>query len=437
MRSEWSFAQRAGRAALSLLAAVSFSASAETLDDAWRIALERDLSLLAAASRVAAAEADVDAARAERKPVVSANVSALELDRTPSFDFSGAGLPIEMPLLDGSRLVLAGASVTIPLYPAGRIGAGVRAAEAQRDAEREATGELAQRIKLAVAERYVGVLRAESTVAVADGQVESLAAHLREVEDMYRGGSVPRNDFLAASVSLADAEQRRLTARHALEIARAAYNRGLGRALDAPVELDRELPTVDPRVDAETLDALTALAIERRAEPRRLASAADAFAAQARAVQAATRPQLGLTGGYVRVDNEFLDRDDYWAVGVGVTWSPFDGGRSRTRAASLSLQASALRQQQRDLESMIALDVREAWLSRRETAERVAVAEQALEQADENLRVARDRYRNGEGTHTEVLDAEALRTMSLDNFDAARYDAALARYRLAYAVGVL
>lgn len=422
---------------MALLAAVPLAASAETLDDAWRIALEQDLSLLAAASRVAAAEADVDAARAERKPIVSANVNALELDRTPSFDFSGAGLPIEMPLLDGSRLVLAGTSVTLPLYTAGRIGAGVRAAEAQRDAEREAAGGLSQEIKLAVAERYVGVLRAESAVAVADGQVASLAAHLREVEDMYRGGSVPRNDFLAASVSLADAEQRRLKARNALDVARAAYNRALGRALDAPVDLDRELPNVDARVDDETLDALTALAIEQRAEPRRLASAAEAFAAQARAAQAATRPQLGLTGGYVRVDNEFLDRDDYWAVGVGITWSPFDGGRSRTRAASLSLQAAALRNQQRDLESMIALDVRQAWLTRQETAERVAVAERALEQADENLRVARDRYRNGEGTHTEVLDAEALRTTSLDNFDAARYEAALARYRLAYAAGVL
>src|SRR5690606_592111 len=130
MRTTTRYARGAVRAAMALLAAVPLAASAETLDDAWRIALEQDLSLLAAASRVAAAEADVDAARAERKPIVSANVNALELDRTPSFDFSGAGLPIEMPLLDGSRLVLAGTSVTLPLYTAGRIGAGVRAAEA-------------------------------------------------------------------------------------------------------------------------------------------------------------------------------------------------------------------------------------------------------------------------------------------------------------------
>ncbi|MFO7287389.1 MAG: TolC family protein [Gammaproteobacteria bacterium] len=417
--------------------AVGLAASAETLDDAWRAALEADLSLAAARSRVAAAEADVDGARAERKPVVSANVNAFELDRAPSFDFAAAGMPLEMPLLDGSRLVLAGAGVTLPLYTAGRIGAGVRAAEAQRDAELGAAEALTRQTKLAVAERYVGVLRAESGVAVSERLVESLAAHLREVEDMYRGGSVPRNDFLAAAVSLADAEQRLVRARNALEVARAAYNRALGRPLDAPVELDRELPEIDLLDEEETLENLTAIAIDRRSELRRLASAADAIAAQGEAARAATRPQLALTGGYVRLENEFLNRDDFWAVGVGVNWQAFDGGRSRTRAASLSLQARALRDQQRDLETMIALEVREAWLARQETAERVAVAERALEQADENLRVARDRYRNGEGTNTEVLDAEALRTASLDNFDAARYDAALAVYRLAYAVGVL
>ena len=61
----------------------------------------------------------------------------------------------------------------------------------------------------------------------------------------------------------------------------------------------------------------------------------------------------------------------------------------------------------------------------------------AVSQSDENLRVVRDRYRNGEGTNTEVLDAEALRALSRSNFDTARYDAALAELRLARAVGSL
>src|SRR5690606_4058964 len=313
----------------------------------------------------------------------------------------------------------------------------IESARASLAAEQHTAAALSQQVKLGVAERYIGVLRAASAAAVAEGNVASLAAHLREVEDMYRSGSVPRNDFLAASVSLADAEQRRLQAQNALDVARAAYNRALGRPLAEPFELDADLPRVDPRIDAETLDALTMLALAERSEPRRLGSAADALAAEAASAGAAARAPLALIAGYARLDHELLSRDGCWAVGVGTQWPAFDGRRPRDRPSAPSLESRALERQRRDVESLIALDVRQAWLTRNETERRIAVTERALEQAEENLRVARDRYRNGEGTNSEVLDAEMLRTMSLDNFDAARYDAALARYRLAHAVGLL
>ena len=409
----------------------------ETLEDAWRIALEQDLSLAAAESRIAAAEADLGAASAERRPMVAATASMLELDSQPAFDFSVSGLALEMPLLDGSTLKTAAATVTLPVYTSGMTGAGINAAQASLNVERRAAAALSQQVRLAVAERYIGVLRAGSAVAVADSNVASLAAHVREVEDMYQAGSVPRNDYLAASVSLADAEQRRLQAQNTLAVARASYNRALGRALDERFELEAELPPVDSRIARQNAEGLTELALVQREEPGRLQSAADALAARAESAAAAAGPQLSLTGGYQWFENEFLTRDDYWMLGIGVEWSLFDGGRARKRANALSLQSEALKRQRRDLQSVIALDVREAWLTHDESERRVTVTVRALTQAEENLRVTRDRYRNGEGANSDVLDAEALRSMSLYNHDAARYDAALARYRLGYAVGLL
>jgi outer membrane protein TolC len=51
--------------------------------------------------------------------------------------------------------------------------------------------------------------------------------------------------------------------------------------------------------------------------------------------------------------------------------------------------------------------------------------------------VARDRYANGLATHTEVLDAETLRTGSQSNHANALFDAALAGLRLKRATGEL
>ena len=65
------------------------------------------------------------------------------------------------------------------------------------------------------------------------------------------------------------------------------------------------------------------------------------------------------------------------------------------------------------------------------------VAESAVEQANENLRVVRNRYQAGASTNSEVLDAEALREQALSNRDNARFEVELAKLRLARAIGAL
>jgi outer membrane protein TolC len=89
------------------------------------------------------------------------------------------------------------------------------------------------------------------------------------------------------------------------------------------------------------------------------------------------------------------------------------------------------------MSSGIQLEVRGAWLDAREAEHRIEVAEVAVTQAAENLRVARDRYKAGAGTNTEVLDAQALQEQALNNRDSANFDAALAALRLARASGQL
>ena len=60
-----------------------------------------------------------------------------------------------------------------------------------------------------------------------------------------------------------------------------------------------------------------------------------------------------------------------------------------------------------------------------------------MAQADENLKVAKDRYVEGVGVNTEVLDAEALRTRSSANLANATYDLALTYLRLQRAIGTI
>jgi outer membrane protein TolC len=72
-----------------------------------------------------------------------------------------------------------------------------------------------------------------------------------------------------------------------------------------------------------------------------------------------------------------------------------------------------------------------------EAEARTRVAEAAVDQAIENLRVVQNRYEAGSSANIEVLDAETLRQQALNNRDNARYELVLAKLRLARAVGAL
>ena len=418
---------------ISLLLASSPGAS-ETLDEAWAAAMASHRQVEAAGAIRDAAGFELDEARSARLPRVGFTSGYTRIDTAPGFSLGGMTTE---PVFDGDDFVSAGAQVSLPLFTSGAVGAGIDAAEFGSRAAEEQLSTVVQDVRLGVAEHYVTVLRAERAVAVARAYVASLATHTEDARNRFEVGDVPQNDYLAASVTLADAEQRLLQATNGLDNARAAYNRFMGRPLSNTVSLEPALG-IDNLVPAgANLEQLVDMAASRRHELAALEAQANALRSRASSVRASARPQLALTGGYTYLENEFLTDDEFWMAGVSFTWSVFDGGQARKRSDAIDSRAAAVGHSRADLQSMIALQVRKAWNDRSEAESRFGVAERAVEQSAENLRVVRNRYQAGASTNSEVLDAEALREQALSNLDNARFEVELARLRLARAVGAL
>lgn len=420
-------------AVLALLALATHGA-AETLDDAWTDAIASHPQISAAGALRDAADHELEEARAMRLPQLGLSTGYTMLNEAPGFSLDGINTG---PVFRGDDFVTAGAELRVPVFTGGAINAGIDAAESARTAAGDQLATVIQDIKLGVAEHYVGVLRAESAVTVAESYVASLRAHTENARERYEVGDVPQNDYLAASVTLAAAEQRLLQANNGLDYARAAYNRFLGRPLDAPVSLDPTLGIEGLPGDAESLDELIANARLNRRELAALDAQRAALERRADSELARARPQLAVTGGYMYLENDFLTRDEFAMAGIGVTWNLFDGGRSRKKSAATARRAAAVAYRRDDLASMIELQVRRASNDREEAESRLNVAERAVSQAVENLRVVRNRYAAGASTNTEVLDAEALHEQALSNRDTARFEVQLAKLRLARATGAL
>jgi outer membrane protein len=426
---------------LALLVAVSCAmpglVAAETLQEAWQLAIERDNVLAAARSDVEGARAGEQAARGARWPSLEASAGYTRLNAspelsvtTPGFDFRSGSIFRDNEFVSGNM------QMKLPLYAGGQISAGIDAAHHSYLGASEAQQVTTSALKLDVAEAYIAVLRARRTLRAAESSVASLTAHVHDVQYRVERESVARSDLLAAQVALANAEQIRVRTANEVEITQGVYNRRLGEPLERAPELDERVP-VDLSLAAQTVESLIKQAVESRSELKAMAAHADSLNFQARAESGKRLPQLALTGGYTHIDNQILDRQNVAMIGLGVTWNLFDGGQTRNRASALRSAGHAAESRLQDLRTRIQLEVRERWLDVQEAQARVKASREAVAQAEENLRSTRELYGAGLGTNTQVLDAVTLQIAAVNNQDNAILDASLSGLRLAYAVGVL
>lgn len=420
-----------GFAGLLAALAACVPAVAETLDQAWETALAADRRMRAAGHLTQSAEEALAAARGARLPRLSVDGGYTVLDNAPAIVVTVPPFPPqEWPIGEDKAYSYRG-TVSVPLYTGGRLTSGIEAARAGVQVARQDEARTVLDLKLQVVELYAAVLRARRGVEVAEKNVESLTAHTQDVANRFHQGQVAKNDLLAAQVALADARQRAIQAHSALDLAQASYNRQLGRALTEPVVLDE----LTPQPVNEELAALTARALQQRPELAGLGEQSTRLRQQAASERAASQPQVYLSGGYRYEENRYQLYEGVWSATVGVKWDLFDGGIARHQAGASHARAEAAAQERDELASIIALQVRKAQLDVGETRQRVEVTREALAQSDENLNVAKSRYRAGLTTNTVVLDAETQRTRSYTNYNHALYDAVLASQRLRYAVG--
>ena len=418
---------------LLIFAIPSSAVSAETLEDAWKAALTADQRLQASRKNVEANREMLSAAKAERLPAVAIESGYTVLNHSPAASINNPQFPMKQFPLSEDKSLSYKTTLSIPLFTSGRISYGIDAASSGLKTAVQDEIKTFLDVKLSVADAYIGILRAKRGVEVADSNVATLSAHARDVSNFYEQGMITKNDLLSSQVSLADARQRLTQSLNAMNIAHASYNRFLGRPLDQKVAIDDlSAEPVKPKVED-----LTNKALITRPELIVLSEQAEALRFQAASLSSSTWPQLSLSGGYNYQENKYMVFQNLWSATLGLKWDVFDGGVARHNANALIQKAESLMNLRNDAASIISLQVRQACLDVEETHKRIDVTRNAVAQSEENLKVVKDRYREGVGTNTEVLDAEILRTRSHTNYYNAIYDAVMANIRLKYAAGDL
>ncbi|MDO9423467.1 MAG: TolC family protein [Methylobacter sp.] len=405
-------------------------AQAETLEEALEHAVSQNHLIKSAKADTEASKQQLYSAQNQRLPALNINSGYTQLSEAPAAKTQIEGQSAQFVTAQAGS-AQAQAIATLPIFTSGRISHNINASEASLSAVQHNEITTALTIKMQVAEVYLSVLRAQSALQLAQSHAETLQAHAADVDRLHSQGMVSKNDQLAAEVEYANARQLVVQSGNRLDIAKAQYNRLLNRRLDDSVELEDRFPASPDGAP----DELNAQALVQRPELNALTNQITTLQEQAQSVQASLLPQVAVNGGYQYQENRFQAFEGMWMVNVGMEWK-LDGG-THHQSKSLHRQALALQAQRDDLAGMIGLEIRRAWLDIQETEKRIDVSKQAIAQADENLRVNQERYRQGLSSQTEMLKAEELRMTTHDNFNNAHYDAAQAKLSLRRALGVL
>jgi outer membrane protein TolC len=264
-----------------------------------------------------------------------------------------------------------------------------------------------------------------------------------DVQKMIEQGVATRSEGLSVSVKVNEAEMTLQKVKDGLALSRMLLCQKIGLPLNESVILVDE--STDNLGDIDLQAIVPPSGTEGgalRPELKMLGSAVDLSHQATNLLRAANLPQVALTGGYAISNPNVLNGFEkkfggFWNVGLLVRipiWNWGDvaykvrASKGATAIANLELEEA------RDL---IELQVNQSTLHVEEANKRLAMAQTAIERAEENLRVANVGFQEGVITPTTVMEAQTAWLQARSQLIDAQIDVRLSQVDLQKALGTL
>lgn len=424
---------------LALLLVAPLTAADLTLKDAARIALSDNPHIAAARSLESAAGARIAQAEAARLPRVHWQES-VQGGNNPVYVFSSlltqrqfsqsnfaVGSLVRPDPLQNFQSQLG---VEQSVYDFGRTEARRREATTGKAIAEQETSRRRLEILVQTARSYYGAQLAGAGLRTAQKAVSSAEATLERSQALRTAGLATDADVLSVQVHLAGAKEEVIRRTEQAALANAALNHSLGRPLDTADTLATKLEAPLPATEASTQLA--------RPELRMAALARDAAEARRDQASAMLRPEIGLRL-MLEADrqNVVTKGGANWVAAASLRWNLFDGGQARQMRNEANHAIAAAGLDLRNAESGLRLQILQADSAVRASAEREKVTATTVQQAEETLRILRNRYAAGLATITDVLRAETALLDSETRRLAALHDRRLAAIEREAAAGTL
>jgi len=333
-----------------------------------------------------------------------------------------------------------GVSVNQNLFDGGEWWEAIGYAKSQKRASEYTVESTINSTVLNVQEAFFNVLKQEKLLEVNQLAVGRSQDNLDKTEKMFELGAVAKVDVYRSRVNLGNDKINMLLQKNAVLTAKQQLNLVMGRDPQTPLVIKPEfnLPTA-----YQDVDTLFNQAQDMNPDLKKTEEDINSYDIMVSRSWAFIWPALGAFFNYNR-NNEGIERvytgwDKNWSMnwGLSLRFNIFNGFQDKVRIQQSKLALRSVQETyeetRRNLKSKIVqlVDNFNSYL------EIIEINEQNLEAAQEEFRLAEERYRIGSGTALEVREAQVNLTRAEEILVAAKYNARMSQAQLEQALGVI
>lgn len=383
-----------------------------------------------------------------------------ELDRKiaktaflPKIDASATGAYV-LPDMDmmGMELrmrgtYMAGINLTQPIYTGGKITTGHRLARIGEEAAAERYRMTRMEVLVEADNGYWTYIAIGCKVRMLESYLAQMDTLRRQTEAAFAAGMVTGNDLLRIEAKRSDIRYQLQKVQNGADMCRMSLCRIVG------VDFDTEIEAVDTTFVISEPDGITS-DINSRPELHLLEKQVAAEKEQIRMTRAEMLPTIGLSVGYsyygniklkgmtdtgdgtmVPYSQEFRDGMGMAMLSVKIPIFHWGESRKKVRKAQYGLRNAEL-----DLHKntrLFHIEVQQAIRNLQDSYGLINTAKKGLQQADENLRVMRNRYAASMVSLTDLLDAQSQWQQAESNLIEAQTQYKIYETEYQRAVGIL
>ncbi|RPJ11559.1 MAG: TolC family protein [Desulfobacteraceae bacterium] len=251
----------------------------------------------------------------------------------------------------------------------------------------------------------------------------------------FENGLTLKSDFLRAQVRVSELEQELFSAESNLLIAKTILCSTTGLSSCIPFQTAPRFDVGDG--EEKDADKLVEMALANRKDLKQLLFQEMMAEKEVDKSLAGHLPSLHLIGNYEIDSESFSDTGDNYMVGAVMRLNLYSGERisGKTREASALLEK--IRAVKNELQLGINIQVRQAYYQAESSFKRIKAAQASVLEAEESLRIVRNRYENGLLTIVSLMDAESALKQARTSHLKALHDYNIAAVQLKLAAGII